>query len=175
MEFSEYVKKYGKRVCTKQGEYIFHQGESSPHLYSIQRGILKAVYVTEDGKELIKSFLQEGDVIGSMTAAYAQKKTTFGLVALSDTELLQIDFQDLYQTTQQDEQLAQQMIQLLLSFAMKKEQRERDLLCLSAEQRFTQLVDTAPELLERVTQNDIARYLGITPVGLSRIKHRVMP
>ncbi|VAW33114.1 hypothetical protein MNBD_GAMMA01-231, partial [hydrothermal vent metagenome] len=26
--------------------------------------------------------------------------------------------------------------------------------------------------LEKVTQNDLARYLGITPVGLSRIKKR---
>ena len=35
------------------------------------------------------------------------------------------------------------------------------------------MLDTAPAILDLVTQNEIARYLGVTPVGLSRIKKRV--
>ena len=35
-------------------------------------------------------------------------------------------------------------------------------------------MQNTPDLLKLVTQNEIARYLGVTPVGLSRIKKRVM-
>lgn len=34
-------------------------------------------------------------------------------------------------------------------------------------------MDNTPQLMGLVTQIDIARYLGVTPVGLSRIKKRI--
>jgi len=55
---------------------------------------------------------------------------------------------------------------------MKKEQGEFEFLCMSAEERFCRIAEVSPTLLEKVTQNDLSRYLGITPVGLSRIKKR---
>jgi len=66
---------------------------------------------------------------------------------------------------------ANSLIDLLLNFAMKKEQREYELLCLSAQQRYQNLLARVPNIYEMVTQNDMARYLGITPVALSRIKN----
>ena len=51
--------------------------------------------------------------------------------------------------------------------------REYELLCLSAEERYVRHLDNTPELFDLVTQNEIARYLGVTPVGLSRIKKRL--
>jgi CRP-like cAMP-binding protein len=65
------------------------------------------------------------------------------------------------------------MVDFLLSFGIRKELREYELLCLSAEERYRRLLTNTPALLDKVTQNDIARYLGVTPVGLSRIKTRV--
>lgn len=56
---------------------------------------------------------------------------------------------------------------------MKKERREYELLCLSAEDRYRALMENTPQLADMVTQNEIALYLGVTPVGLSRIKKRV--
>ncbi|MEM7216256.1 MAG: hypothetical protein AAF423_12000 [Pseudomonadota bacterium] len=56
---------------------------------------------------------------------------------------------------------------------MKKEMREYELLCLSAEDRYRRLMKSTPDIFNLVTQNEIARYLGVTPVALSRIKKRV--
>jgi len=64
------------------------------------------------------------------------------------------------------------VISSLIELAIKKERREYEFLCLSAPQRFALLKQRSPELVSRLTQNDIARYLGITPVALSRIKQR---
>ena len=64
------------------------------------------------------------------------------------------------------------MINSLISLAIKKERREYEFLCLSAPERFALLKQRDPELVAKLTQNDIARYLGITPVALSRIKQR---
>ncbi len=72
----------------------------------------------------------------------------------------------------EDLDTANSIISLLTAFAMKKEQREYELLCLDAQQRYQKLLTRFENIGEYVTQNDIARYLGITPVALSRIKHK---
>ena len=68
--------------------------------------------------------------------------------------------------------MASAMVEHLLNFSMKKERREREFLTESAEERYRMLMDRSPELFDKVTQKDIARYLGITPVALSRIRKR---
>ena len=78
-----------------------------------------------------------------------------------------------FQPSRTDIELATAIVDFLLSFGIRKEIREYELLCLSAEDRYTRLLTQTPELLDRVTQNEIARYLGVTPVGLSRIKSRL--
>ena len=45
-----------------------------------------------------------------------------------------------------------------------------EFLSLSAEARYRLLLDRSPELVTRLKQRDIARYLGITPVALRRIR-----
>jgi CRP-like cAMP-binding protein len=142
-------------------------------MYIVSNGLLKAFYVSEEGKETIKSFLQPGDFIGSMTAVVNKGVCSFILKCLKDSQVLRIPFDDILQATQDSHEIAINIIELLLGLSMKKEGREYELLSLSAEKRYLALCERAPQIIEHVTQNDIARYLGITPVALSRIKKRV--
>jgi len=174
MNFFDFLQKEGKRVVKAQYEHVFMQGAPDRSLYFVQSGLLKAYYTAEDGKEFVKSFLLPQDIIGSLTSAYSEKSCSFSLVCLAPTELLEVPFRTLYEYSRSDHDIANEMIELLLRFAMKKERREFEFLCLSAEERYCLLAETSPILLEKVTQNDIARYLGVTPVALSRIKKRVM-
>ncbi|HRG88395.1 MAG TPA: Crp/Fnr family transcriptional regulator, partial [Chitinophagales bacterium] len=43
----------------------------------------------------------------------------------------------------------------------------------SAEERYMNMLQQRPEILERVPQHMIASYLGVTPVSLSRIRKRI--
>ena len=56
--------------------------------------------------------------------------------------------------------------------SQKKEQREYEFLNFSAEERYQKFAAENAQLIDHLTQNDVARYLGITPVALSRIKKR---
>ena len=52
---------------------------------------------------------------------------------------------------------------------IKREQREADFLKFTAEERFTRFVNRYPNLAKQLKKKDIASYLGITPVSLSRL------
>ena len=82
-------------------------------------------------------------------------------------------FSDLYKAAEESNGIAMEMIGFLLGLSMKKEQREYEFLNLPAEERYQKFAEANPDLVEQITQNDIARYLGITPVALSRIKKRL--
>lgn len=173
MKLAEFIAANGSPLVKDAGEHLFRQGDLDPSLYFVKSGLLKAYYLSADGKENIKSFILPGDNIGSLMAGYGGKDCTFSLVCLKQCELTLIKFSDLHNASRTDPELSAEIIEYLLGFGIKKEVREFELLCLSAEDRYKRLVANTPELFDLVTQNEIARYLGITPVGLSRIKKRV--
>jgi len=54
--------------------------------------------------------------------------------------------------------------------ASEKQSKQIENMTLSAEERYRALLDSQPELLQRISQKHIASYLGITPQSLSRIR-----
>ena len=173
MDFEGFLSASGEIRSLSAGGHVFRLGDDDRALYFVRAGLLKAYYVTDDGNEAVKSFIQSGDFIGSLTSAYMRERCSFNLVCLEDCALLAVPFDALYAASRRDIEIAGRVIDFLLGFAMKKERREREFLSLSAEARYRLLLEQSPELLQRVRQKDIARYLGVTPVGLSRIRRRV--
>ena len=157
------------------GEHLFRQGGEDRSVHVLQEGLLKAYYLSDEGKENIKSFVQPGELIGSLAAAHFKEDCSFSVVCLEPSVTIELDFDALYAAAKDDLEMASAMVEHLLSFSMKKERRERELLTESAQDRYRLLLGRSPELFDKVTQKDIARYLGITPVALSRIRKRSAP
>ena len=173
MEFADFVDNEGITLQFESGEHVFRQGDADDRVYVLRRGLLKAYYLSDEGRETIKSFIRPGELIGSLASAYRKEPCSFNLVCLEPSTAIGLDFDTLYAASRTDLRLAAAVIEHLLEFAMKKERREREFLTESAEERYRLLLGQSPDLLDAVRQKDIARYLGITPVALSRIRKRV--
>ena len=172
MNFKQLVNQYGTRQCYEKKSHVFSQGEQNQYIYLVVEGVLKAYYNSEEGRENIKTFLFDGDSIAS-SQALCGGLCSFSFVCLKDTKLLRLSYQEVRRAAAENLETANSIIELLMSFAMKKEQREFELLCLDAPQRYRSLLAKSPDICEYITQNNIARYLGITPVALSRIKNKL--
>jgi len=162
----------GQQIDRSKGDLLIRQGDIDRSVYLVESGLLKAYYATLEGKELVKSFIQRGEFIGSLISCRTGEPSTFNLSCLEDCILRRITFSELQESTNRNPDIADLLTNGLMSLAIKKERREYEFLCLSAAERYALMKDREPELVERITQNDIARYLGITPVALSRIKQR---
>lgn len=172
MDFYSFLENKGQVIHKDRNSHLFRQGDLDVSLYYIKAGLLKAYYVSEDGKEFVKSFLMPESVITNLTSAHLKEPCSYSLVCLEPSKLIKIPFEDLYRLSKEKQSFAIDIIDVLLKLALKKERREYEFLCLSAEKRYQHIRKQSPELLDKVTQNDIAGYLGITPVALSRIKNR---
>jgi CRP-like cAMP-binding protein len=75
--------------------------------------------------------------------------------------------QSLYRNSPTANQLGRLMAE---SLYIRKTQRELDLLTKTAEERYKDLLEKGKTIMEEIPVNKIARYLGIHPESLSRIR-----
>ncbi|HEV7306136.1 Crp/Fnr family transcriptional regulator [Ensifer sp.] len=157
----------------KPGETVFHQDEPHPFIYVIDRGLVKLTYLGAEGDEWIKSFAVEGRLFASLSALVPAGRATFSAVAIESSRLERIPFATLEALADTDLGWSRMIRSALMMLAERKERRERQFLTLAPEERYRALLVEEPDVVARVPQKDLASYLGITPVGLSRIASRV--
>ncbi len=155
------------------GATVFAQGVPHPYVYVVRSGLIKLCYLSAEGDEWIKSFAEEGRFFASVTALSAGGVTSFTAQALEPTVLERLDYRILNALANEHLAWSQTLHAATRVFAARKEQREHELLTLNAEARFRAFAAAQPQLLARVPQKDLARHLGVTPIGLNRIVQRV--
>jgi CRP-like cAMP-binding protein len=108
-----------------------------------------------------------------MVALFDKDPCTFSLVAIEDGIAVALPFNPLQEAAQSDIKSANALVLFLSTYGKRKERREYELLSLSPEDRYSIFLATMPEIAERVSQADMAAYIGVTPQALSRIRRRL--
>jgi len=163
----------GKTIVFKKDAHIFEQGDINPNIYFVKKGLLKAYYITSEGKEFVKSFLDTGELIGSLRSASKDSPCYFSVVCLEETEVLSVPFNKLIEHSKKNLDTATLLMNNLIELSMKKEKREYEFLCMSAQERYELFLSERPQIIDRVSLNDVAKFLGITAIALSRIRKRI--
>ena len=155
------------------GGTVFLQNMAHPYVYVVRSGLVKLSYLDEDGDEWIKSFAHEGRFFGSMAALEPHGRTSFMVTALEPCTVEQVDYRVLANLATLHLPWSRALHAMAMVLATRKEKREWELLTLGPEARYISFKDADPALERRIPQKDLARYLGLTPVGLNRIVKRV--
>lgn len=161
-----------RRMLTK-GAHVIRQNQVMADFFIVEHGLVKLYYMTRLGKEWVKSFIPEGGAFGSRTCQITGRGSPFAAVCLEDTCLVVLPYAVFRGVLLDRPDLLASVFQLTEEISLKKEKREYELLCRTAEERYRGFCQDEPELAHRLSQMDIARYLGVTPIALSRIKKRI--
>ncbi|CCN38560.1 putative cAMP-binding protein-catabolite gene activator and regulatory subunit of cAMP-dependent protein kinase [Vibrio nigripulchritudo SO65] len=149
---------------------LTHQGEFPSHVYFLLEGLCHACYLTSDGKQYSKEFYWEVDWLISFESLVKSEPSPYLLESLTPIKLLSFPVELIERWRAESHPL---YIRLLETQLMYKEGKERFMLLHSPEEKYSLFCETYPELLSRVTDYQIAAYLGITHISLSRIKKRI--
>lgn len=152
---------------------VFRAGDAAAAVHFVRRGLVKLAYVTPDGEEWIKNFSYENTYFASIGALQAAGRATFDAIALEPTVIERIGYGSLLEFAERHMPWQRALRRGLELYGARKEQRERELLVLSATERYASFLREQPSVAERVPLHELARYLGITAVALSRIRRRL--
>ncbi|MDE2427662.1 MAG: Crp/Fnr family transcriptional regulator, partial [Burkholderiales bacterium] len=147
----------------ERGAEIFAVGEWQPYVYVVRSGIAKLTYLGEGGQERVKSFIGEGDFFACPSVLIAGLKTDYFASAIEDCTIEQLDYSKLRNLMEIYPAWQKAIRQLLEWHIVRKEQRERELLTMTPEQRYQAFLTSYPQLSSRIQLRDVAHYLGVTP------------
>lgn len=150
--------------------YLLQDGEICDFEAYIVKGCIRTYYLSDDGTETILSFAIEDWWVSDPYSFTAQTPSNMFIESLEDCELLVIDHKSkaaLYEKIPKFETLFRLLIQRSL-FALQK--RFHSLVSQTAEQRYIAFLEKYPQVVQRVPQNQIARYLGVSPEFLSKVR-----
>jgi CRP-like cAMP-binding protein len=147
-------------------------GEVSREAYFINSGAARLLFEKE-GEEISANFMFENNFIAALESFLLQVPSRQAIETLEDCDLLVIGRQKLQELTAAypkfnmfSKAIAEQAFILL-------QRRASSFILDSPEERYLNMLQQRPEILERVPQHMIASYLGVTPVSLSRIRGRI--
>lgn len=155
------------------GDTLFRAETPWPWLAVVTRGLFKLVYGRADGGERIKSFIAEGGFFASLAGLGPGGRTTFAAIAMEPAHVEQLSYERLREFGDRHVAWQRALRAGIELYGARKEKRERELLTLTPGERYRLFLDEEPQLAARVPQKDLALYLGITPVALSRIRGRL--
>jgi CRP-like cAMP-binding protein len=161
-----------RHVVLAPGEALTRAGDVASHLGFVVRGLVRKVHVTERGTPVVRDFGGPGAVVGAYVSLLTGQPSYLSVEALQSTELLVLDaahLEALYARHVCWQIVGRRFAEIAL---VEREQRAHELLTASATERFRLFCQRHAAILPELRSYDIASYLGITPVSLSRLRAR---
>ena len=102
--------------------------------------------------------------------SYAKRPSDVRITTLTSCNLAIIEYSDL-RLAYQHSLIANKLGRIATEkLYIRRVEREKMLFTKGAKDAYSELLEKYPEFLEHITLKDIAKYLGITPESLSRIR-----
>ncbi len=148
-------------------------GRIASELYFINKGSLRLFYEIDDADRTL-FFAFENQFTGPCRSFMLGEPNHQIFETLEESELLVVKREPFLEALEKYPRLA-----LLRSIIAEEnlfitEGIVSFLLLNSPEERYSNLLQHNPEILKRIPQHQIATYLGISPVSLSRIRKRII-
>lgn len=151
---------------------VLAAGKTATEVYFILGGCMR-LYYEKEGKDISAYFFTERMFAGAYDSFISQKKSRHSIETTEDCRVLSISyiaFQELFNEFPKMNEFVRKVLQE--RFISLHELFTSQLLD-SAEERYLRLVKEEPGLINRIPQHQIATFLGITAVSLSRIRSRL--
>ncbi len=168
VQFSYLINK-GKEVAYPKNFILQKQGKMATKFWFLKKGIARYVYNHND-KEFSGWFDFENEIVGSVYSLINLGEANETIQLIENSELIEFTINDFDTNDDNFIKLKNQIIQY---YFIELEKRIKFFQSLDAKQRYQYLIEHKPHFIQRIPQNLLASFLGITPESLSRIRGSV--
>lgn len=156
----------------QKGDFLIKKGQVCRHVSFINKGLVR-LYYSFEGKDISIGFIGDGAYASEYESFLTRKPASQNIEALTGVELVDLGYDDMQQLYSQYPSLQEFGRKIAETLFIMLNQRNTALLALSPEDRYRQMIETNPSLLQHVPQYMLASYIGVTPEHLSRIRKKM--
>lgn len=156
----------------KKGTTLLKEGQKSKESYFVLKGCIRTYYIL-DGDEKTTAFYTEMEAL-TPPCVISKTPSEYYVSCIEDSILL-ISNSDMEVEVNSKFPKFDTMCRMLTEELLAKERIDFDEFKTSSpEQRYLNLIQKRPDLIQRVPQHQLASYLGIKPQSLSRLRARIV-
>lgn len=168
----DYFLQFYRIIEVSKGDALVEAGQYVNQFYYLDSGCVY-YYQLRDGEVSVIEFFTENTFFTDLYPYVEGKVSNSFLVAAEDCRIAMVTKTDVEKSFAHSHEL-ERFGRLSMQDAFLKTFRSAAYLNhLTKEERYLRLLQKRPYLLQRVPQYLIASYLGLTPVGLSKIRKRL--
>lgn len=164
----DYCREHGRTAHYSKDEVFVQQGCVAKYLGVVESGYFKYTTQTSSGNEAVVGFAFEGEIVADYYNSFNGIPSEVTIIAGTDTDVSQI------RTTEArnifNESFEGNLSALNGTLFSEIYSRYLELYRKTPTERYLDLITSYPQILDIVSLRDIASYLLVTPVYLSRIR-----
>lgn len=160
-----------EQVVLAKNECLITEGKTCRHLYFLEQGALRGFY-NLDGKDVTHWFAFAPEFVTSFHSFITQRPAVEGIQLLEGSVLWSISKDSLAQLMNRHHEIERLVRIAYETYYIRLEERFVNAQFKTATERYQDLLQQSPEILQRVPLGFIASYLGISAETLSRIRNK---
>lgn len=157
-------------VKYKKDEVLKAQHSTERYFYFIIKGSV-GVFLWKENNFVCLDFAFDRHFCSDYMSMLTGSPTALQVMTLEPSEMLRMSAENYHAITQHEDGKNIRLAAAEMSYIGKQSQ-QINLLTKSAGERYDLLLKQFPDIQNRIAQNHIASYLGITPQSLSRIRRQ---
>lgn len=166
----EVIKPFFTPKKIRKRQYLLQEGDVCKYTAFVEKGALRSYSLDEKGNEHVVQFALEGWWIGDQYSVLTGEPSVYNIDAIEDSEVLLISNASSEAMLEKVPAMEKYFRILLQNNMIAMQRRLVASLSMTAEEKYTRMLNAYPDIIQRVPQHMIASYLGITPETLSRIR-----
>lgn len=162
-----------KPISSKRKEILTYAGAEEKYLYFVIDGLQRMYYLDEQNREATLLFTYSGNFGGILDSMMNHKPSKFYYETLSPSTFLRASFQQVETLAHSNLEISSLLQKGLIGAFSGVLERLVEIQCFSSEEKFKQLLQRSPHILQIVPHKYLANYIGIDATNFSKLVNSV--
>jgi CRP-like cAMP-binding protein len=151
---------------------LVQAGKAADEIYYLRSGCIRLYYLKE-GVDISAYFFTEKMFAGAYDSFITQTPSRHYLETTEDCDIRSISYPSFQRLLRENPEMNTIVRKILEERFVDLHNLFTSQILDSPEERYRNLMTHRPDLLNRIPQHQLATFLGVTPVSLSRIRKRI--